>query len=155
MSQIDTAAVASTDENNSANENTSVEEQSSVVRALAGELPGRLGDALATLVVVLTLALGVWSLIITWSGNSAYGPSLFNAVVVGTLVGGVALYAHKTFSYVIAIVGAIAWLIVSALPLVPIAQLILQTATITLMGYGVVVAICAVGYNKRRYSYSD
>lgn len=138
-----------------ADENTSEDEQSPVVRALAGELPGRLGDALATLVVVLTLALGVWSLIITWSGNSANGPSFFNAVVVGTLVGGIALYAHKTFSYVIAIVGAIAWLIVSVLPLVPIAQLVLQTATVTLMGYGVVVAICVVGYNKRRYSYSS
>ncbi len=114
-----------------------------------------MGDAIATLVVVLTLALGVWSLIITWTGHSANGPSLFNAFAVGTLVGGVAVYARKTFSYVIAIIGAIAWLVVSVLPFIPIVQLILQTATVTLMAYGVIVAICAVGYNKRRYSYSS
>jgi uncharacterized membrane protein len=75
-------------------------------------------------------------------------------IVVGTVVGGVAMYARTTFSYVIALLAAAAWLIVSAVPFVPIVQLILQTLTVTLMLYGVVVAICAVGYNKRRYSFT-
>jgi hypothetical protein len=132
----------------------STDDEDPIVRALARELPGRLGDALATLVVLVTLALLVWSLIVTWMGLSQYGPSLFNVVVVGTVVGGVALYARTTFSYVIALLAAAAWLIVSAVPFVPIVQLILQTLTVTLMLYGVVVAICAVGYNKRRYSFT-
>jgi hypothetical protein len=132
----------------------STDDEDPIVRALARELPGRLGDALATLVVLVTLALFVWSLIVTWMGLSQYGPSLFNVVVVGTVVGGVALYARTTFSYVIALLAAAAWLIVSAVPFVPIVQLILQTLTVTLMLYGVVVAICAVGYNKRRYSFT-
>lgn len=125
-----------------------------IVRALARELPGKLGDLVATLVVLITLGLALWSLIVTWMGLSQYGPSLFNTIVVGTVVGGVAIYARKTFSYVIAIIGAAAWLIVSVVPFVPIVQLILQIVTVLIMIIGANLAIAAVSYNKRRYNFS-
>jgi hypothetical protein len=79
---------------------------------------------------------------------------LFNTIVVGTVVGGVAIYARKTFSYVIAIIGAAAWLIVSVVPFVPIVQLILQIVTVLIMIIGANLAIAAVSYNKRRYNFS-
>jgi len=132
-----------------------VDDEEPIVKALARELPGKLGDAVATLVVLITLGLGVWSLIVTWMGLSQYGPSLFNTVVVGTVVGGIAIYARKTFSYVIAIIGAAAWLIVSVMPFVPIVQLLLQIVTVLIMIIGVNLAVAAVGYNKKRYTYSN
>lgn len=144
MSQVDAAAVRSIDD-----------DEEPIVRALARELPGKLGDAIATLVVLITLGLALWSLIVTWMGLSQYGPSLFNVIVVGTVVGGVAIYARKTFSYVIALVGAAAWLVVSAIPFVPIVQLLLQVITVLIMIIGANLAIAAVTYNKRRYTYSS
>lgn len=132
-----------------------MDDEEPIVKALARELPGKLGDAVATLVVLITLGLGVWSLIVTWMGLSQYGPSLFNTVVVGTVVGGIAIYARKTFSYVIAIIGAAAWLIVSVMPFVPIVQLLLQIVTVLIMIIGVNLAVAAVGYNKKRYTYSN
>lgn len=143
MSQVDAAAVRSVDD-----------DEEPIVRALARELPGKLGDLVATLVVLVTLGLALWSLIVTWMGLSQYGPSLFNVVVVGTVVGGVAIYARKTFSYVIALIGAAAWLVVSAVPFVPIVQLLLQILTVIIMIIGANLAIAAVSYNKRRYNYS-
>jgi hypothetical protein len=125
-----------------------------IVRGVSGLLPGRLGDLLATLVIIVTFGLFVWSLIATWSGAPGNALPLFQVLVVGTILGPVALYARKTFSYVYALIASALWLWVSIVPFVPVVQLILQAVLVTLIVVGVNIALAAVTYNKRRYSYA-
>ncbi|MCX7521462.1 hypothetical protein OSC27_04115 [Microbacterium sp. STN6] len=119
-----------------------------LIRAVGGELPGPLGPLLATLVVIVSLGLTIWSLIATWSGTPHNGLPLFATFVAGTVVSLTAIYARRTFSYVIALIGAAAWLWISILPLVPIAAGLLQAVSVTVMVIGVVIALEAVKYTK-------
>ncbi|KQV05261.1 hypothetical protein ASC63_14155 [Leifsonia sp. Root112D2] len=120
-----------------------------LVRAVGGELPGPTGALLATIVVLVSLGLFVWSLIATWSGSPHNALPLFAVFVAGTVVSLTAIYAHKTFSYVIALIGAAAWLWVSMVPFLPVFQMIFQAITVTVMLAGVIIALEAVKYTKR------
>lgn len=120
-----------------------------VVRAVGGELPTALGALFATIVVLVSLGLFIWSLIATWSGSPDSTLPLFQVTVAGFVVSAVAVYARKTLSYVVALIGAAAWLWVSVSPLLPFWQMILQAITVTVMLIGVNIALEAVKFLKR------
>jgi hypothetical protein len=124
-------------------------EQSGLVRSLSATLPPLLGNLLATLVVLVTLVLGVISLVATWSGNAGAFLPLFQMTVAGTIVSLNALYARRTFSYVITLIGAVLWLWVSVTPFMPFWQVVLQAVTVTIMAYGVVFSLAAVSLSKK------
>lgn len=140
--------VVSNVETASARNDQSVSEEP-IVRAVGGEIPRPVGALLATLVVLVSLGLFVWSLIVTWGGNPHDTLPLFSVFVAGTVVSLTAVYARRTFSYVIALIGAAAWLCVSIVPFLPAVEMILQAVTVTIMFYGVTVALEAVKYAKR------
>lgn len=129
---------------------TQVLDDEPLIRGLSKELPGPLGNALATLVVLVGLALFVWSLIATWSFAAQNALPLFQVMVAVTVVSLTALYARKTFSYVIALIGAAAWLWVSILPIDGILQVLLQVVTVVIMAFGVNIALAAVTRNNNR-----
>jgi hypothetical protein len=120
-----------------------------VVRAVGGELPGPLGALFATIVVLVSLGLFVWSLIATWMGHPDAALPLFQVAVAGTVVSLTAIYAHRTLSYVVALIGAAAWLWVSVAPLQPFWELVFQAITVTVMIIGVNIALEAVAFLKR------
>ena len=120
-----------------------------VVRAVGGELPRALGALFATIVVLVSLGLFIWSLIATWSGNPGAALPLFQVVVAGTVVSLTAIYAYRTLSYVVALIGAAAWLWVSVVPLLPFWQMLFQAITVTVMIIGVNIALEAVKFLKR------
>jgi hypothetical protein len=124
------------------------DEHGGLVRSLSATLPPLVGNALATLVVLATLVLGVWSLVDTWSGQHN-GLPLFQMTVAATVVSLNALYARRTFSYVITLIGAILWLWVSVTPFVPFWQVLLQAVTVTIMLFGVVFSMAAVSLSKK------
>lgn len=125
------------------------DEHGGLVRSLSTTLPKALGNLLATLVVLVTLVLGIWSLVATWSGQPDSTLPLFQAAVAGTIVSLNALYARGTFSYVITLIGAILWLWVSVTPFLPFWQVVLQAVTVTIMIAGVVFSAAAVSLSKK------
>ncbi|AGW41785.1 ABC-type glycine betaine transport, permease [Leifsonia xyli subsp. cynodontis DSM 46306] len=125
------------------------DEHGSLVRSLSASLPKAVGNLLAALVVLVTLAFGVWSLIATWSGHPDSALPLFQTSVAGTVVALNALYARGTFSYVITLIGAILWLWVSIIPFAPFWQVVMQAATITVMLAGVVFSTAAVALSTK------
>lgn len=120
-----------------------------VVRAVGGELPGPLGALFATIVVLVSLGLFIWSLIATWSGSPDSALPLFQVTTAGVVVSLTAIYAHRTLSYVVALIGAAAWLWVSVAPLLPFWEMIFQAITVTVMLLGVNLALEAVKFLKR------
>ncbi|ODA89721.1 hypothetical protein ATY41_04390 [Leifsonia xyli subsp. xyli] len=125
------------------------EEHGGLVRSLSASLPTAVGNLLATLVVLVTLAFAVWSLIATWSGYPDSALPLFQTSVAGIVVALNALYARGTFSYVITLIGAILWLWVSITPSAPFWQVVMQAATITVMLAGVVFSTVAVALSTK------
>lgn len=132
-----------------ADEAVAGDENGSLVRSLSATLPGPLGKAIATLVVLVSLVFFVWSLVATWSGNEGSALPLFQVTVAGTVVSLNALYAYRTFSYVITLIGAVLWLWVSVTPFVPFWQTVLQALTFTIMAAGVVYSTAAVQLSKK------
>lgn len=130
-------------------ENIVDDEHGGLVRSLSATLPPLVGNALATLVVLVTLVLGIWSLVATWSGQPQNALPFFQMTVAGTVVSLNALYARRTFSYVITLIGAILWLWVSVTPFVPFWQVVLQAVTVTIMIAGVVFSTAAVALSKK------
>lgn len=130
-------------------ENDIDDEHGGLVRSLSATLPSALGNLLATLVVLVTLVLGVISLVYTWTDNADEFLPLFQLTVAGTVVSLNALYARRTFSYVITLIGAVLWLWVSVTPFTPFWQVVLQAVTVTLMLAGVVFSTAAVALSKK------
>src|SRR6478735_5088729 len=127
-----------------ADEALAEDENGTLVRSLSATLPGPLGAAIATVVVLVSLVFFVWSLVATWTGNSDSALPLFQVTVAGTVVSLNALYARRTFSYVITLIGAILWLWVSVTPFTPFFQVLLQAITVVIMLAGVVFSTAAV-----------
>lgn len=125
------------------------DEHGGLVRSLSATLPPLVGNGLATLVVLVTLVIGVISVVATWSGNAGAFLPLFQVTVASTVVSLNALYARRTFSYVITLIGAILWLWVSVTPFVPFWQVVLQAVTVTIMVVGVVFSLAAVSLSKK------
>ena len=120
-----------------------------LVKSLSTELPKPVGYGLATIVVLVSAVLFVWSLVQTWQYNPNVPLPLFQVTVAGVIVSSIAIYARNTFSYVIALIGAITWIWVSVSPLDPVFMCVLQGVTFTLMVAGVVFSLAAVDYNKK------
>jgi len=125
------------------------DEHGSLVRSLSTTLPSALGNLLATIVVLVSLVLGIWSLVATWSGHAGSFLPFFQVTVAATVVSLNALYARRTFSYVITLIGAILWLWVSVMPLLPFFQVLLQAITVVIMLGGVVFSTAAVRLSKQ------
>lgn len=125
------------------------DEHGSLVRSLSTTLPTALGNLLATLVVLVSLVVGVWSLVATWSGNADSFLPFFQVTVAATVVSLNAIYARRTFSYVITLIGAILWLWVSVTPFAPFFQVLLQAITVVIMLAGVVFSTAAVRLSKQ------
>ncbi|MEV8212208.1 hypothetical protein [Leifsonia sp. NPDC077715] len=125
------------------------DEQGTLVRSLSTVLPSALGNLLATLVVLVSLVIGVISLVYTWTGNADQFLPFFQVTVAATIVSLNALYARHTFSYVITLIGAILWLWVSVTPFTPFFQVLLQAITVVIMLWGVVVSTAAVRLSKQ------
>ncbi|WP_348788115.1 hypothetical protein [Leifsonia sp. NPDC080035] len=139
-----------TAENTTAADQTVVDDENGgLVRSLSATLPTALGNLIATVVVLVTIVLGIWSLVATWSGNPGSALPFFQMVVAGTVVSLNAIYARRTFSYVITLIGAILWLWVSVTPFQPFWQVLLQSLTVTLMLAGVVFSTAAVALSKK------
>lgn len=130
-------------------ENEIDDEHGGLVRSLSATLPPMLGNLLATLVVLVTLVIGVISLVATWTGNAHAFLPFFQVVVASTVVSLNALYARRTFSYVITLIGAILWLWVSVTPFLPVFQVVLQAVTVTVMLAGVVFSLAAVSLSTK------
>ncbi|WP_295121517.1 hypothetical protein [uncultured Leifsonia sp.] len=125
------------------------DEHGGLVRSLSAILPPLVGNALATLVVLAGLVIGIISLVTTWTGNADAFLPFFQVTVAVTVVSLNALYARRTFSYVITLIGAILWLWVSVTPFVPFWQVVLQAVTVTIMILGVVFSLAAVSLSKK------
>lgn len=125
------------------------DEHGNLVRSLSAVLPGPVGKLLATIVVLVSAVFFVISLVFTWSGDPDAFLPLFQVFVAGTVVSLNALYASKTFSYVITLIGAVLWLWVSVTPFVPFWQTVLQGVTVTIMTAGVVYSTAAVRQSKK------
>ncbi|WP_158864762.1 hypothetical protein [Leifsonia sp. AG29] len=125
------------------------DEHGSLVRSLSTTIPTMVGNPLVTVIVLVSLVLGVWSLVATWTGNAGSFLPLFQVTVAATVVCLNALYARRTFSYVITLIGAILWLWVSVTPFVPFLQVLLQALTVTIMVAGVVFSTAAVRLSKQ------
>lgn len=125
------------------------DEHGSLVRSLSATLPGPLGSIIATVVVLVSLVFGIWSLVATWSGNPGAALPLFQVFVAGTVVSLNAIYARKTFSYVITLIGAVLWLWVSVTPFDAFWQTVLQAVTFTIMVAGAVFSTAAVSLSKK------
>ena len=130
-------------------EAVSSDEHGTLVRSLATTLPSALGNLLATLVVLVSVVIGIWSLVATWTGNADSFLPFFQVTVAATVVSLNALYARRTFSYVITLIGAILWLWVSVTPFAPFFQVLLQSITVTIMLAGVVYSTAAVRLSKQ------
>ena len=125
------------------------DERGTLVRSLSTVLPSALGNLLATIVVLVSLVIGVISLVYTWTGNADQFLPFFQVTVAATIVSLNALYARRTFSYVITLIGAILWLWVSVTPFAPFFQVLLQAITVVIMLWGVVVSTAAVRLSKQ------
>ena len=99
--------------------------------------------------VLVSLVIGVISLVATWTGNADSFLPLFQVTVAATVVSLNALYARRTFSYVITLIGAILWLWVSVTPFAPFFQVLLQAITVVIMLAGVVFSTAAVRLSKQ------
>ena len=130
-------------------EAVSGDEHGALVRSLSTTLPAALGNLLATIVVLVSLVVGIWSLVATWTGNADSFLPFFQVSVAATVVSLNALYARRTFSYVITLIGAILWLWVSVTPFTPVVQVVLQAVTVVIMIAGVVFSTAAVRLSKQ------
>ena len=70
------------------------DEHGGLVRSLSATLPPVVGNGLATLVVLVTLVIGVISLVYTWTGHADEFLPLFQVTVASTVVSLNALYAR-------------------------------------------------------------
>ena len=122
------------------------DEHGGVARSLSATVPPMLGNAIATLIVLVTVVIGV---IFTWMGKADEFLPLFQVTVAAMVVSLNALYARRTFSYVITLIGAILWLWVSVTPFMPFWQVVLQAVTVTIMLFGVVFSLAAVSLSKK------
>ncbi|WP_431247699.1 hypothetical protein [Leifsonia xyli] len=125
------------------------DEQGTLVRSLSTVLPSALGNLLAGIVVLASLVIGIVSLVATWTGNADAFLPLFQVSVAATVVSLNAIYARRTFSYVITLIGAILWLWVSVTPFAPFFQVLLQAVTVVIMLAGVVFSTAAVRLSKQ------
>ncbi len=125
------------------------DEHGGLVRSLSATVPPMLGNAIATLIVLVTVVIGVISLVFTWMGKADEFLPLFQVTVAAMVVSLNALYARRTFSYVITLIGAILWLWVSVTPFMPFWQVVLQAVTVTIMLFGVVFSLAAVSLSKK------
>lgn len=125
------------------------DEVGGLVRSLSAELPSALGNLLATLVVLATLVFGIWSLVATWTYQPQNALPLVQVTIAATVVALNALYARRTFSYVITLIGAVLWLWVSVTPFLPFFQVVLQAVTVTIMLAGVIFSVAAVALSKK------
>jgi hypothetical protein len=125
------------------------DEVGGLVRSLSAELPTPVGNLLVTLVVLASLVFGIWSLVATWTYQPQNALPLFQVSVAATVVALNAIYARRTFSYVITLIGAILWLWVSVTPFLPFFQVVLQAVTVTIMLAGVVFSLAAVALSKK------
>jgi hypothetical protein len=125
------------------------DEHGTLVRSLSATLPGALGSFLATIVVLVSLVFLVISVVTTWTGRADDFLPLFQVFVAGTVVSLNALYARRTFSYVITLIGAVLWLWVSVTPFQPFWQVLLQAITVTIMLAGTVYSLAAVELSKK------
>ncbi|WP_431218271.1 hypothetical protein [Leifsonia xyli] len=125
------------------------DEQGTLVRSLSTVLPSALGNLLAGIVVLASLVIGIISLVATWTGNADAFLPLFQVSVAATVVSLNAIYARRTFSYVITLIGAILWLWVSVTPFAPFFQVLLQAITVVIMLAGVVFSTAAVRLSKQ------
>lgn len=126
-----------------------------IVRRLSKPLPGPLGALLATIIVLIGIALFIWSLVETWEGRPDATLPLFQVSVAVLVVCTTAVLARKTFSWVVALIGAIAWIWISVLPLVPFIQVLLQAVCVTVMLFGVDLARGATAYLKTPHPRTD
>lgn len=125
------------------------DEHGTLVRSLSAVLPGALGPIIATVVVLVAIVFTLISLVFTWTGDGDEFLPLFQTFVAGTIVSLNALWARKTFSYVITLIGAVLWLWVSVTPFLPFWQVLLQAVTVTIMAAGVVYSLSAVAQSKK------
>jgi hypothetical protein len=125
------------------------DEHGTLVRSLSAVLPGPLGAIIATVVVLVSIVFTLISLVTTWTGNADAFLPLFQLFVAGTVVSLNALWARKTFSYVITLIGAVLWLWVSVTPFEAFWQVLLQGVTVTVMAAGVVYSLSAVAQSKK------
>ncbi|AYG02263.1 hypothetical protein [Gryllotalpicola protaetiae] len=115
----------------------------SFVGFLARRVPSALGAGLVTLLAVLTFLFWAYTLVVTWIGHGELSTPLFQTTVAALLVVGVAFFARKTLGWLGLFVLAAAWCVVSILPLVAIAQVVLQAALVALMAAAAVFAVVA------------
>ena len=119
------------------------------IHGLARRIPSAIGGLLITVLGVLAFLYWVYCLVVTWIGHASLGTPLFQTTVAVALVVGVAFYARKTLSWLALLVLAAAWCILSGLPLVPLAQVIVQAVLVALMMASAVVATVAADEAER------
>ncbi|WP_022881177.1 hypothetical protein [Gryllotalpicola ginsengisoli] len=125
------------------------EQNSPLIRFFAARIPAALGALIVTVLVILLFLVWAWSLVATWSSHPGWGLPLFQVTVAALLVGTVAVFTRRTFAWVLPLIAAALWVLFSDLPLVPIAQVILQAVTVTLMAWTSVVALTAAAYAEK------
>ncbi|HEU0256270.1 MAG TPA: hypothetical protein VFQ96_00355 [Microbacteriaceae bacterium] len=119
-----------------------------VVRGLGREIPRSLGGILAAIVLIVAIGLFVWSLIATWSGQQQDGLPLFPVMIGGGVVTTLAFYGYRTVSWIVALVAVACWILVTALPIIPVVEALLQAVTVTAMVVGINITLEAVKYLK-------
>ena len=113
------------------------------VRGLARRIPSALGGAIVSLLAVLVFLFWAYTLVVVWIGHGELSTPLFQTTIAALLVVGVAWFARRTLAWLGLFVLAAAWCVVSILPLVAIAQVILQAGLIALMAAAAVFAVVA------------
>lgn len=115
----------------------------SFVNGLARRIPSAVGGLIVSVLTVLVALYWVYCLVVTWIGHGDLGTPLFQTTVAGALVVGVAVFARKTLAWLGLLVLAALWCVLSALPLLPLAQVIVQAVVVALMAAASVFAVTA------------
>lgn len=118
-------------------------QNSSFIHGLARRIPTAVGGLLVTVLALLAFLYWVYCLVVTWIGHADLGTPLFQTSVAAALVVGVAFYARNTLAWLGLLVLAAVWCILSGLPLLPLAQVIVQAVLVALMAAAAVVATVA------------
>jgi len=121
----------------------------SFVRGLGRRIPSGLGALIVTFVGLLVFLFWAYTLVVTWIGHGELSTPLFQTTVSAVLVIGVAFFARKTLGWLILLVVAAAWCIVSGLPLVAVAQVILQAVLVALLAVAAVFSVVAAEQAER------
>jgi hypothetical protein len=121
----------------------------SFVRGLARRIPSGLGALIVTVLTLLVFVFWVYTLVVTWIGRSELSTPLFQTTVAAILVVGVAFYARKTLGWLVLLVLAAAWCVLSGLPLVPLAMVIVQAVLVTLVVAAAVFSVVAAEQAER------